>query len=128
MTRIYHPWDVWEDYKHNFYGGVKNFRKEKTLEKYAALLQDLKAFEQALIVITDTWKYSCEHNLSNESMNRIAYLGQAAMALVFNVPHNVCMGGFNLLTAEEQKAADAMAQKYLDIWIRRQEDVNTKKV
>jgi hypothetical protein len=103
--RIYHPWDKWEDYKHNFYGGI------------AALLRDLPAFESALKTIISEWKYSCEHNLTNESMNRIAYLGQASFALLYNVPHNVSMGGYNLLTPEEQKSADNMAEKYLNIWL-----------
>jgi hypothetical protein len=36
------------------------------------------------------------------------------------------MGGYNLLTPEEQKSADAMAQKYLDLWLEKHE--HTKKV
>lgn len=117
MTRIYHPFDKWEDYKYNFYSGVLEYNHDKTLETYAALLRDLKSFEQALEIIITEWKYSCEHNLSNESMNRIAYLGQAANALVNNVPASVSMGGYNLLTKEEQKLADEMALKYLNIWL-----------
>jgi hypothetical protein len=117
MTRIFHSWDKWECYKHNFFGGVLDYEKDDTLALYASLLKDLPAFEQALIEITTTWKYSCEHNLTNESMNRIAWLGQASCALVFNVPSAVCMGGYNLLSPEEQKAADAMAEKYLNKWL-----------
>lgn len=120
MKRIFHPWDKWEDYKHGFYGGMP-YLQDKTLELYASLLRDLPKFEAALKVITSEWKYSCEHNLTNESMNRVAYLGQAACALLYNVPNNASMGGYNLLTLEEQKAADVMAQKYLNIWLERYE-------
>jgi|ERR1035437_8536742 hypothetical protein len=116
MTRIYHSWDKWEDYNHGFYGGL-DYPKDKTLELYASLLKDLPKFERALKTIISEWKYSCEHNLSNEAMNRVAYLGQASCALVYNVPHNICMGGYNLLSLEERAAADAMAQKYLDKWL-----------
>ncbi len=126
MTRIYHPWNKWEDNKHGFHGGM-DYPKDNTLKLYADLLRDLSKFEAALVTITNEWKYSCEHNLSNESMNRVAYLGQASCALIYNVPHNVSMGGYNLLTLEEQKAADAMAQKYLDLWLERN-DVNSEKV
>jgi len=125
MTRIFHPYDKWEDYAHGFYGG-KEYPKDNTLELYASLLKDLPRFEAALQTIIKEWKYSCEHNLTHEGMNRIAYLGQASCALVYNVPHNVCMGGYNLLTLEEQKAADAMAQKYLDLWTEKHE--HSKKV
>ena len=116
MTRIYHSWDKWEDFKHGFYGGM-DYPKNKTLELYVSLLRDLPRFEAALKVITTEWRHSCEHNLTNEAMNRVAYLGQAACALLYHVPHNVSSGGYNLLTLEEQKAADAMAKKYLDAWL-----------
>ena len=125
MTRIYHPWDKWEDYKHGFYGG-KDYPRDKTLERYASLLRNSNQFENALIIITTQWKYSCEHNLTNESMNRIAYLGRAACALIYNVPHNICMGGYNLLTSEEQQSADAIAKKYLDKWL--EEHEHSKKI
>lgn len=125
--RIYHPWDKWEDYKHNFYGGVKEYTKDNSLETYAALLKDLSKFETALQTIINEWPFACEHNLTNEAMNRIAYLGQASCALLYNVPHNVSMGGYNLLTPNEQKAADAMAEKYLNIWLEGY-NVSTKEI
>lgn len=118
MERIFHPWDKWEDYQYNFYGGATDeWQRDKTMELYAGLLRDLPRFEAALKTIISEWKHACEHNLSNESMNRVAYLGQASCALVYKVPHTNSMGGYNLLTDEEKAAADAMAQKYLDIWL-----------
>jgi hypothetical protein len=125
MKRIFHPYNKWEDYKNNFYGGRMEYTKDNTLQLYASLLRDLKKFETILSVIIRDWHYSCEHNLTNEGMNRIAYLGQASCALLYQVPHNISMGGYNLLT-EEQKSADAMAQKYLDLWLEKHE--HTKKV
>ncbi len=126
MTRIFHPFHKWECYRHNFYGGMMDYVKDDTLALYASLLKDLNKFEQALITITNEWTYSCEHNLTNENMNRIAWLGQASCALVYNVPNNICMGGYNLLTSDEQIAADAMAKKYLDLWLEKHE--HSKKV
>lgn len=128
LNRIWHPWHVWEDYKHNFYGGVSdNYIKDKSLQIYAELLKDLSAFDEALKIILSTWTHSCEHNLSNDALNRIAYLGQAACALVYKVPHTVSMGAYNLLSETEKKQADALAQKYLNIWIKNN-DVDTKKI
>src|ERR1700693_1871591 len=124
MRRIWHSWDLWEDFQNNFYGGVvDDYPRDQTLELYASLLRDLPKFEDALKVITSEWKYSCEHNLTNEALNRIAYLGQASCALVYKVPHNVCMGGYNLLTEEEKAAADGTAKKYLDLWLERNRHV-----
>jgi hypothetical protein len=46
-------------------------------------------------------------------------MGQAACALVFKVPSQMSSSGYNLLSPEQQAAADAMAQKYIDIWTER---------
>lgn len=120
MKRIFHPWHLWEDHRHNFYGGVTTgLKKEETILLYRDFLADLKEFEAALQLITEEWKYSCEHNLTNVSLNRIAYLGQASCALAFGVPSQMSASGYNLLTEEQKQAADAMAQKYLDLWISR---------
>ncbi len=118
MKRIFHPYNLWEDFTYGFYGG-KEYNQKEAIKLCANLLKDLPRFETALKEIIDNWKYSCEHNLSNEAMNRIAYLGQAAHALVYNVPNSVSMGAYSTLTLEEQKAADALAQKYLDLWLSR---------
>ncbi len=117
MKRVFHSWDKWEDYQYNFYGGVSTYDKDNTLELYANLLRDLPRFEAALKTIVTNWTYSCEHNLTNEAMNRVAYLGQASCALIYKVPHNISMGGYNLLSLDEQKAADALAKKYLNLWL-----------
>ncbi len=122
MNRIFHPWTKWEDYKNNFYGGVCDYPKDNTLALYSTLLRDLDRFEEALKIVTTEWVYSCEHNLTHVGMNRVAYLGQASCALIYKVPHTVSMGGYNLLSEEQKIKADAMAQKYLDIWIKNQEN------
>lgn len=118
VTRQYTNWEKWEDYRHNFYGGVKeDWPRDNTLEMYAELLRDLPRFESALQTIVREWKNSNQHNLTNGGLNRVAYLGQCALALTFGVPHKEGRGGYQLLTQEEKNAADAMAKKYLDLWL-----------
>lgn len=118
IKREYANYETWEDYRHNFYGGVSDdWDRDDTLEIYASLLRDLPRFEAALKTITAEWQSSNRHNLTNMGLNRIAYLGQCALALVYKVPHKEGRGGYQLLTQEEKEAADALAQKYLDLWL-----------
>jgi hypothetical protein len=121
MKRIFHPWNLWEDYRHNFYGGSSGLKKEETILLYRDFLADLDMFELALQTIIEEWPYSCEHNLTNTSLNRVAYMGQAACALVFKVPSSMSSSGYNLLTDEQKISADAMAQKYIDLWATKHE-------
>lgn len=118
MKRIYHTWEKWECYPAGFYNDdpPRGMTAQEATESYMYFLRDLPRFERSLQRVLDEWPRSCEHYLSNESMNRIAWLGQASMCIDAGVP--ACFrGGFNLLSKDEQAAADAMALKYLNKWL-----------
>lgn len=113
--RIYHTWEKWECYKAGFYDESPS-NQEEGEEKYRLFLSDLGAFEAALLGVTDQWKNSCEHYLTNDRMNRIAWLGQASVCFALGVP-SCCRGGYNLLTETQKAEADELALKYLNIWL-----------
>ena len=116
--RILHTWEKWECYRAGFYaerppGGIT---QEQGEEVYRTFLSDLSAFEAALRHVTKEWTHSCEHYLTNDRMNRIAWLGQAAAAQAVGMP-SCCRGGYRRLTEEQQADADAMALLYLNEWL-----------
>lgn len=121
MERIYHTWDKWECYPAGFY---ENKPQDKTLDEdacreiYRDLLRDTPAFEAALERVLNEWPKSCEHYLTNENMNRIAWLGQASLCISKGIPSEF-RGGFNLLTKEQKRTANETALKYLNIWLER---------
>jgi hypothetical protein len=80
---------------------------------YAAFLRDIPRFETAMEGVLRDWPNSTEHNLTNDRMNRIAWLGQAAMCYATGIPAAFC-NGYSLMTTAEQEAADASALKYLN--------------
>ena len=65
--------------------------------------------------VLDEWPNSCEHYLSNECMNRIAWLGQASACYALGLPSRY-RGGYNRLTEDEKNAADDLALRYMNIW------------
>lgn len=117
-SRIFHTYEKWECAKAGFYESrsKENYSKEEAEEKYSDFLKDLDLFEKALNKVINEWKYSCEHYLSNENMNRIAWLGQASACIELGLP-SCYRGGYNLLTEEEKKMADGLAFKYLNKWL-----------
>jgi len=119
MRRIYHHYEKWECYPAGFYETTApdGMNAEQAQQAYAEFLGDLDRFESALQRVLAEWTHSCDQFLSNEHINRIAWLGQAAMCIETRVP-SVFRGGFKLLTLQKQRLANAMAQKYLDIWAR----------
>ena len=116
-NRIFHTYDKWECYKAGFYDTAKKgMTKEQCELEYAKLLSNEELFSDALEHIITEWPNSCEHYLTNTSMNRIAYLGQAALCYAKGIP-STFRGGFHLLPEEQQQKANEIALKYLNKWL-----------
>ena len=116
--RIYHTWEKWECYRAGFYAErpPNGMSVEDGEEVYRAFLADTAAFEAALDVVVASWRYSCEHYLTNDRMNRIAWLGQAAAAQARGMP-SCCRGGYHRLSDDQKKAADELALSALNRWL-----------
>lgn len=116
--RVFHTWETWECYRAGFYEDrpKDGMSLDEAEEKYRAFLSDIPTFEAALDGVVTTWKHSCEHYLTNDRMNRIAWLGQASVAHALGIPA-CARGGYHRLSQAEQQAADLAALRYLNKWL-----------
>jgi hypothetical protein len=126
VKKVWHPWYKWECAKAGFYSSFAEvgISKETAQDQYREFLSDLELFEETLKLVISEWKYSCEHFLTDQNRNRIAWLGQASMAYVAGIPAEA-RSGYKLLTEDQQVKADNMANKYLSIWTKRYNDTLT---
>lgn len=116
-NRVFHTHDKWECVKAGFYSStVEGKTKEQCQHEYAEFLSDQGQFSEALAKVFEQWPTSCEHYLTNVAMNRIAWLGQAAMCIARGIPSQFC-SGFNLLSDEQQEAANKTALSALNGWL-----------
>lgn len=117
--RVYHTWDKWEAFDAGFFDNTPKHRTltaDRCKAMYAAFLQDIPRFETAMAGVLRDWPKSTEHNLTNDRMNRIAWLGQAAMCYETGIPSAFC-NGYALMTRTEQATADRAALKYLNLFL-----------
>lgn len=116
--RIFHEWQDWECFPAGFYSDKppRDMTVEACEVAYRDFLADIPRFQSAMFRVITEWKHSCEHYLTNEKMNRIAWMGQASMCLDSGVPSRFC-GGYNLLTDEQKHAADNAALAYINTWM-----------
>lgn len=116
-SRIFHTFEKWECVESNMHGTKHDTLSKEECEKtYATFLSDIAQFDETLKEVISEWKYSCEHNLTNKAMNRIAWLGQASIAKKFKIPSK-CSSGFYLLSKEQQHSANLKALEYLNMWL-----------
>jgi len=120
VKRIFHTWEKWECYPAGFYENQpkENLSKEQCEEIYAKLLKNIPEFRLALKRVITEWVKSCEQYLSNDKMNRIAWLGQASLCIAKGIPANY-RNGFNLLSPNEQERANQAALDALNEWLAR---------
>jgi hypothetical protein len=119
IERVYHTWDEWECYPAGFYEThppIEGMTAQDCRDAYAEFLRDPDRFRAGLEGVLADWPTSTEHYLTNERMNRIAWLGQAAMCHQTRIPR-AFRTGFMQLTPDEQDAANRLALEYLNVFL-----------
>jgi len=115
-NRIYHPYYKWEDYNHSFYDNCTGAEKKIKIEKGLEMFNSESMTRNNMFAVVDEWKYSCEHNLTNTSMNKIAYIGQAACAYYAKIPNTVTMEIWNMLHKDVQERSNKIAEEAIVKW------------
>src|SRR5690606_9912557 len=118
-NRIFHTYDKWECYPAGFYETKLEGKTNAECEDiFKEILSDQERFSSILEKLIVEWKNSCEHYLTNNSMNRIAWLGQAAVCYESGVPSRYSGAWFDI-PEETRDLANETALKYLNIWLKR---------
>lgn len=117
MRQVWHPWTDWECYPAGMFDGDTDMSPEEARMAYAAFLRDIPRFRSAMDRVMREWPKSCEHFLTNENTNRVAWLGQASMCIETGVSRKH-RGGFMLMTQDECRVANDAAQQALNQWLK----------
>lgn len=116
-NRIFHTYDKWECHKAGFYSSTKkDWSHNECKEEFKRILSDQNLFSSILEKVIIEWKNSCEHYLTNTSMNRIAWLGQAAVCFHSGVPSKYSNAWFDI-DKETREEANKTALIYLNKWM-----------
>lgn len=116
-NRIFHTYEKWECHKSGFYKSSKDGWSHSDCEKeFKRILSDEGLFSSILEKVIVEWKFSCEHYLTNTSMNRIAWLGQSAVCYYAGVPSRYANAWFDI-DEKTQEKANMVALKYLNKWL-----------
>ena len=116
MNRIYHHYEKWEDFKAGFYDNYSSKNKDLLISKVIELFTNSELTEIYMRKVINEWVYSCEHNLSNVNMNRIAYIGQAACCIYNKIPSSITMEAWGKVDKIYRDKADEIADLILKEW------------
>ncbi len=115
--RILYTYDKWECYKAGLYESKKEgMSHDECEDEFKRVLSNQDVFAKALDKLIIEWKFSCEHYLTNKSMNRIAWLGQAAVCYNSGVPSRYSSSWFDI-SEKDRDEANETALIYLNKWL-----------
>jgi len=115
MTQSFYPYWQWEDYNNGMYDPPENIDTEAAAADQ--LLTDATAFDAACARVIAEWPVSSDVNLTNMSINRRAWLGQAACSIIAGVPERSVRTAWKAISPECKRTANRIA----DDWIRKHE-------
>ena len=115
IRRIYNRWELWEDYKFGLYDSIS----DKSLdEKVVELFSSKKLTRRYMNMAIRYFPFSCEHNLTNNGVNKIAYLGQAACCIYAGIPRKQTMNAWWLVSEKNRNMADNIAKEIIEQYLK----------
>lgn len=115
IKQIFHHYSLWEDYKKGFYGydfEDYDYKFNSSIE----LLGDDKHFKEVALDMIEHWEFSCEHNLTDPSINKVAYIGQASCCFNHGSPSELTKKAWWEIPEDKRNKADKVAKEVLLIW------------
>lgn len=119
IKRKYHPFWMWEEAASPMWGKVDN--RDAFLSLAIKFTGDHKSYGQAMMRVLVEWPISCEHNLSDTSQNRKAWIGHAACAIAIGCPEDIVRAAWHHLTDEQRTLANAAADHAIKQWEKMQQ-------
>lgn len=114
IERVYHPYWEWEEIDHNMWGSVSD--RKLYLKRAIEFTGDHRKYGRFMMRVVNEWPKSCNHNLSNTTQNRKAWVGHAACALAIGCPEDIVREAWGYLTQEQQDLANNEADIAIKHW------------
>lgn len=124
VKQIYHPYQNWEDFKNGMWRKETKTYEENTLHEIIEFTGDHILYGNAMLRVIKEWVISCEHNLTNKSINRKAWIGHAACCIEKKYPEYLVRVAWGMLTESQRIEANKKADYAILKWV---ENFNSKK-
>jgi len=77
---------------------------------------DHSLYGSYMVRVVREWPISCENALTDDTINRKAWVGHAAVALALQIPEDITRKAWGHLSGEQKFLANREAEKAISIW------------
>jgi len=127
MKRIFKKYTEWEDYKNGMYEMCKK-EDEGLICKSVSLLTDDNLFLEICKKVVKEWGITTSVHLTNNTINKKAWIGQASCSYLYNVPELVTRAAWGKLTKEQQDKANRIAETVINSYLNNFKNGNNTKL
>jgi hypothetical protein len=111
MQQVWHPYTLWEEYHYGMWRQPPASEMALLLPVAVKFTGDHKLYGKWMMKVLKAWPISTEHNLTNISINRKAWVGHAGCCLATGIPEVVTRKAWGELSQLQQDKANDMARK-----------------
>ncbi len=123
--RIYHHYEKWEDFKAGMWKRCLPEDEKELLEKAIEFTGNHVKYGLAMMRVIREWPLTCEHNLTDNSINHKAFIGHCAVCLQLDIPEYITRLAWSYLNKDQQDKANERAQYAYEMW---KLDYNSKRL
>lgn len=116
LTRVYHPYNEWEEIRFNMWGECFNETEKQWLERIIAFTGDHILYGFYMNKVIKDWPISCENALTDPFINKKAWVGHAATAYATFAPEHITRKAWRYLSDEQKYLANKQAERAIQSW------------
>ncbi len=116
MSRVYFHYQDLEEHADGMWRTLCGVARCEAIQKSSKLLKEPDALASAMLLVLEMWPNSCEYEFTADSLNKIAWLGQAACCLAVGSPEECTRVAWHTLTTGEQTIANKISEIIITGW------------
>jgi len=118
MKQIYIPHTEWEDRVNGMWRKLPKDKEDDMLIKAIEFTGDHVKYGSAMREVSARWIKTMLNSLTNESINRRAFLGHCACQYKIDCPEYIVRMAWKKLTDNQRYLADKVAQQVINNWVK----------
>jgi len=114
LPRVWHPYQEWEEVHYGMWSEVSE--RSDYLKWAVDFTGNHELYGYYMNRVADEWEVSCENALTDQNLNRKAWIGHAACALAGGCPEDIVREAWGKLTDEQRTLANRQADRAIRRW------------
>ena len=116
MQKIWHPYWDWEDFKQGMWRRLAKSEEKAAIALAVEFTGDADLYGSWMMCVVRDYPLACQHNLTDPSLNRQAWVGHAACCMAHGLPEYIVRKAWAMLSERQRIRANLKADEAVSEW------------